>query len=116
MPVRRDSHDNAEDERDNAADPCSLRQVVRPPLVTELILGDDPKDDCGRRAEEPANDPDHGQHRRRVRRRVLRAWEAPVSGAVARRWPPIAWRWPPIAAGVARPSGIVGRLLPAVSW
>lgn len=47
-PARRDGHDNAEEERDNAADPCRLRQGVRPPLVAELVLGDDPKDDCGR--------------------------------------------------------------------
>ncbi len=48
MPVRRDGHNNPEGERDNAADPCSLRQGVRPPLITELALGDDPKDYCGR--------------------------------------------------------------------
>src|SRR6266567_1180802 len=114
MPVRGDGHDNAEDERDNAADPRGLRQGVRPPLLAELALGDDPEDYCGRRAEEPAHDPDRRQHRRRARRRVLRAREAPVPGAVASRRPPIARRRPPLAAGVARPSAIAGRLLPAV--
>jgi len=48
MPVRRDGHDNPDGERDNAADPCSLRQGVRPPLLTELALGNKPKGYCGR--------------------------------------------------------------------
>lgn len=47
-PARRDRYDNPQAQRDNAADPCSLRQAVRPPLATELALGDDPQDNCGR--------------------------------------------------------------------
>jgi hypothetical protein len=48
MPVRCYGHNNPEGERNNAADPCSLRQGVRPPLLTELALGNEPKDYCGR--------------------------------------------------------------------
>jgi hypothetical protein len=48
VPVRGDGHDNPEDQRDNAADPCSPRQGVRPPLIPELALRDDAEDNRGR--------------------------------------------------------------------
>src|SRR5215469_4809171 len=116
-PAQGDGKDDATDEQDNAADPCGFGQAVRPPLASVLVLRDDPQDDRGGRAEEPANYPNHRQHGRCARLLLLWTGIAPVSGAIAavsgaiaRRWRPVARWWRPIPARTASLSRIAGRV------